>query len=107
MNDPLVLDAAHFQRQREWSEKTFGPGNRVNGVLSHIRKELKEVEADPSDVTEWIDIAILAFDGAWRNGATPQQIIDTLINKQIKNESREWPDWRLMSEDEAIEHVRD
>lgn len=101
-----VLDAAHFARQREWSEKTFGPGVRTQGVLNHIRKELKEVEEDPSDITEWIDIAILAFDGAWRNGATPQQIIDTLLAKQARNELRSWPDWREFPEDQAIEHIR-
>ena len=30
----------HLRRQREWSESTFGPGNRTQGVLDHIRKEL-------------------------------------------------------------------
>jgi len=96
----------HLQRQRCWSEETFGPGARHKGVVDHIWKELLEIEADPSDLTEWIDVAILALDGAWRSGAAPDQIITALAAKQIKNEGRTWPDWRTMSEDAAICHVK-
>jgi len=39
--------AAHLQRQRDWSARTFGPGSRAMGVVDHIRKELREIEADP------------------------------------------------------------
>jgi hypothetical protein len=103
----IMLDLeTHLTRQREFSLATFGPGERAKGVVAHIRKELIEIEADPTDVTEWIDVAILAFDGAWRSGATPQQIVAALVAKQTRNESREWPDWRTMSTDAPIEHVR-
>lgn len=101
-----AIDAHHLARQRAFSERTFGPGRRTAGVIAHIKKELAEIEKDPDDLMEWIDVAILAFDGAWRTGAEPQEIIDTLIAKQTKNEAREWPDWRTMSEDQPIEHVR-
>jgi hypothetical protein len=101
-----AIDAAHLQRQREFSLRTFGPGSRAKGVVAHIRKELDEVEADPTDLSEWIDVAILALDGAWRSGAEPQQIIDALIAKQTRNEAREWPDWRTAGDDAPIEHVR-
>lgn len=97
---------AHLQRQREFSEKTFGPGDRAKGVVAHIRKELTEIEAAPGDLTEWIDVAILALDGAWRSGADPDQIIAALVAKQTKNEARQWPDWRTMSPDQAIEHTK-
>ena len=98
--------AAHLQRQRDWSGKTFGPGPRTAGVVDHIRKELREIEADPSDITEWIDVVILALDGAWRAGYQPQEIIDAMVAKQTRNEGRNWPDWRTMSPDKAIEHDR-
>lgn len=101
-----TIDATHLQRQREWSHKTFGPGARLLGVLDHIRKELVEIEENPTDVDEWVDVIILAFDGAWRAGWQPQQIIDAIKAKQAKNEARTWPDWRTASEDQAIEHVR-
>jgi hypothetical protein len=98
---------AHLQRQREWSERTFGPGPRTKGVCDHIRKELTEIEAAPGDIEEWIDVVILALDGAWRAGATPEAIIAQIVGKQTKNESRNWPDWRTADPDKAIEHVRD
>jgi len=103
---PAVIDAAHLAHQREWSERTFGPGQRTLGVLDHIGKELDEVRADPTDLSEWVDVIILAFDGAWRHGWEPQQIIDAIKAKQAKNEARTWPDWRTMSADQAIEHDR-
>lgn len=98
--------AAHLERQRKWSQETFGPGPRTAGVLDHIRKELLEVEAAPHDSEEWIDIAILALDGAWRSGLSPRGIIDALVSKQGKNEGRAWPDWRTADPEKAIEHVR-
>lgn len=97
---------AHLHRQRNWSIRTFGPGARTAGVIDHIRKELKEIEESPKDLSEWIDVAILAFDGAWRAGYTPEQIAAELVAKQAKNEGRTWPDWRTMPEDQAIEHDR-
>lgn len=99
------IDAAHLAHQREWSEATFGP-QTCRGVIDHIRKELTEIEQDPLDVGEWVDVIILAFDGALRSGAEPQEIIDAIKAKQAKNEARTWPDWRTMSADEAIEHDR-
>lgn len=104
---PAVIDVEWLTRRYEWSQATFGPGKRTKGVLEHIRKELVEIEEDPSDLEEWIDLINLALDGAGRAGHIPQAIIDMLIAKQIKNEGRTWPDWTTASEDEAIEHVRD
>lgn len=100
-----TIDASHLARQRDWSRETFGPGARLLGVLDHIRKELREIEAAPDDVEEWVDVIILAFDGAWRAGWEPQQIIDAIKAKQTKNEARTWPDWREFGQDQAIEHI--
>lgn len=99
------IDADHIAHQREWSERTFGPGMRL-GVIDHIRKELLEVEADPTDLGEWVDVIILGLDGAWRAGHEPQAIIDAIKAKQARNEARTWPDWRNVPRDVAIEHVR-
>lgn len=101
----MVIDAAHLARQREWSRATFGPGARLAGLLDHIRKELKEIEDDPTDLGEWVDVMILALDGAWRAGWEPQQIVDAIKAKQARNEARTWPDWRTAAPDKAIEHV--
>lgn len=101
-----AIDVAHLARQRDWSFKTFGPGPRTNGVCDHIRKELLEIEDDPADLGEWVDVIILAFDGAWRTGAKPSEIIAAIKAKQARNEARSWPDWRTADPDRAIEHVR-
>lgn len=100
------IDVEHLARQAAWSERTFGPGLRTDGVLDHIAKESNEVRADPTDLKEWVDIVILALDGAWRTGATPQEIIDAIKAKQARNEARTWPDWRTADPGKAIEHVR-
>lgn len=97
---------AHLYRQRAFSRATFGPGQRTQGVCDHIRKELKEIEQAPSDLSEWVDVTLLALDGAWRAGYTPEQIAAGIAAKQDKNERRDWPDWRTADPDKAIEHVR-
>ena len=94
----------HLERQRAFSLNTFGPGKRAAGVVDHIRKELKEIEANPSDLTEWIDVVLLACDGAWREGYSAKEIAAALAAKLAKNESRTWPDWRTVPLDRAIEH---
>lgn len=102
------IDAGHLDRQREWSARTFGPAEVRGplGPLAHIRKELDEIAAEPYDVEEWVDVIILAFDGAWRAGHEPDEILTAVKAKQSKNEARTWPDWRGTPGDEAIEHVR-
>src|SRR5215469_9249484 len=61
--DMAAPAAAHFRRQRDWSLETFGPGPHVKSLTDHIRSELVEIETDPTSLEEWIDVAILAFDG--------------------------------------------
>jgi Protein of unknown function (DUF550) len=104
-NTPFDL-IAHLERQRAFSRETFGPGARTKGVLDHIRKELAEIEADPADISEWVDVIILAFDGAWRAGWEPIEIVAAIVAKQAKNEARTWPDWRTADPEKAIEHDR-
>lgn len=97
----------HLYRQRAFSERTFGPGDRTEGVLDHLRKELREIEAVAgTDLEEWVDVVLLALDGAWRSGHTPEQIAAAIEAKQTTNEARTWPDWRTAAPGAAIEHVR-
>ena len=98
---------AHLERQREFSLKTFGPGGRMHSVVDHIRKELLEIEAAPTNLLEWVDVILLALDGAWRAGFTLEQICNGIENKQTINEKRKWPDWRDAALDKAIEHLKD
>lgn len=103
----FAIDAAHIDRQRAWGDRTFGPGQRTAGVIEHIGKELLEVAAAPDDAVEWADVIILAIDGATRRGITAQELLDAVRAKQVRNESRTWPDWRTQPADRAIEHIRD
>ena len=96
----------YFERQIGWSRETFGPALRTGGVIDHIRKELREIEADPHDLSEWVDVVILAMDGFWRHGGKASDLLPALLAKQQKNMARTWPDWRTMSENSAIEHDR-
>jgi hypothetical protein len=97
---------AHLQRQIDFSRRTFGPGNRLHSVVDHIRKELVEVIDSNGSLAEWVDVIILAFDGAWRSGNDPDDIIAAILLKQARNERRTWPDWRTAEPGKAIEHVR-
>jgi hypothetical protein len=96
----------YLRRQQLFSERTFGPGNRAIGICDHIKKELVEVQEAPWDLKEWIDVVTLALDGAWRSGASPEQIVAQLDATLIRNEGRDWPDWRTANPDQAIEHKR-
>lgn len=97
---------AHMHRQIAFSTRAFGPGERHEGVVDHIRKELREIEEAPHDLEEWIDVVLLALDGAWRSGHTAEQVAAMLDAKMTKNENREWPDWRTADRTKAIEHSR-
>ncbi len=107
----------HLLRQMAFGHATFGPGERMKGVIDHIRKELIEVEDANGDSAEWVDVVILALDGltrrlAYCNGTRgdPEQVAEIacqmILGKQSRNESRDWPDWRTAEPNKAIEHVR-
>ena len=97
----------HIHQQKEFSLNTFGPGKRTQGILNHIKKELSEIEADPNDLEEWIDVILLAIDGAWRHGHSSEDIVNKIKFKFEKNQNRKWPDWKTLSDGIAIEHVKE
>jgi hypothetical protein len=107
---------AHLTHQMVFSKATFGPGARTKGLIDHIRKELVEVEESGGSAKEWVDVVILAMDGLtreiWNNDkgvnshAVATLAVQMIVAKQAKNELRDWPDWRTMSQDVAIEHVK-
>lgn len=102
--DEMSIES-YYEYQIEWSRNTFGPGERTKGLIDHIRKELLEIEKDPHDLMEYIDVVILAMDGFWRHGGRADQFMGYLHLKQQRNMARTWPDWRTIGEDKAIEHV--
>ncbi len=96
--------ADYVYAQRLWSSKTFGPGRRTLGICAHIAKELDEIRAAPTDLTEWLDVMILAMDGYWRAGGDPSLLIWLLREKQDVNMGRAWPP--PQPEDHPTEHLK-
>lgn len=82
----------YVAKQMEWSRSVFGEPKYTDSerLVRHIQKELKEIEKDPTDCEEWVDVMILAIDGAWRAGHSPLTIAYTLQMKQDKNIARKW-----------------
>lgn len=109
----------HLARQAAFSRATFGPGARTLGVQKHIAKEFHEINElkDEADrCHEWVDVAILGFDGllrsisvaqpTWTFDRIAERALEMFVGKQGRNEMRTWPDWRGQPEDVAIEHDR-
>jgi len=90
--------------QQEFSEKTFGPGKRTLGMIDHIMKELAEIRDNPDDLTEYIDVMLLAIDGYWRHGGKSDELWPRLRAKLAKNKARKWP--APKDENSAVEHDR-
>lgn len=97
--------AEYLVRQANFSARTFGHGCRTLGIIQHIQKELEEIRSDPFDLSEWVDVIILAMDGYWRHGGNPVHLMDLLQAKQDKNFARKWPP--IGPEDQAMEHIHE
>ena len=97
--------SSFMEAQKEWSLRTFGLGRRTLGICKHIKKELLEIEENPSDSGEWLDVVILALDGAWRAGYEPTEIMAALETKQQINFGRRWGSWP--HDDEISEHIHE
>ena len=94
---------SYIGQQIKWSRATFGEGRRTKGIIEHIKLELVEIEAEPDHLMEWVDVIILALDGAWRSGHTPYEIVDALLKKAQINHTRTYP--KPESEDVPVLHV--
>ena len=102
-----VIDKANLDDQRAWSLEAFGPNEHTAQLIGHIESELLEIADAPEDVSEWVDVVIIALDGAMRAGHTSQEVIDALVAKQALNRRRRWADWRTASEGEIPHHLDD
>ena len=100
---------AWIRRHWRWSQNTFGPSDQrgPEGPIDHLRKEIEELAACPTDLEEVVDIIHLAVDASLRAGHSADDLFAALEAKQRKNFSRRWPDWRKAEPGKAIEHVRD
>lgn len=99
-----ILD--EFQQDAaEWSLRTFGI-RKVTGPLNHLKSEIDEIIADPTDVEEFADALILLQDAAWRSGHKMSEIFEAALAKNEKNKKREWPPRGQVNEQGFTEHVK-
>ena len=137
----------HLTRQCAVSREKFGPNERREGVIAHIKEELqeiKEAETQADVCNEWADVCILGMDGLLRavrewlralfNPEFPHEVpylsghfvqnvlyyvngeptneyvaavaLDIILDKQAKNELRDFGNWRDASDDKPINHKR-
>ena len=94
--------AEYIVDQRNFSKRTFKNSN-CNSVVAHIKKEIEEVQANPYDLMEWIDIIILSLDGYWRAGGDPFSFMDLMERKLEINKNRKWG---VPDKDGVVEHLK-
>ena len=105
--NPKVLDKEAIEDFKNWNFNTYGPGERLTGTIEHIKEELTEIEKEPHDIVEWVDVIMLAMNGALRHGHEPQDIIDAFFKKLEKNKARKWQNWQEVPEGQPIKHIKD
>jgi hypothetical protein len=65
------------------------------------------VVCDGTELQPWTSIVSIALLSAMKEGFSPEEIITAWVAKQEINEKRNWPDWRTVDPNKAIEHVRE
>jgi len=91
-----------LSEQKEFSEKVFIHGT-TSSVMEHLRRETREIERKPDDLSEWADVFLLFLDGLWRNGFTFTQLFKAAQTKLKINKSRKW---KKPDAQGVVEHVK-
>jgi hypothetical protein len=92
----------------EWTFATFGTPEQRGpfGPLDHLRKEIDEILADPSDVVEFVDAYMLLQDATARAGHRMSDVIAGVRPKLAINKQRKWPPFNPDASG-AVEHIRE
>jgi NTP pyrophosphatase (non-canonical NTP hydrolase) len=92
---------------REWSDATFGEGQRTIPILRHLIKEVPEaIEACDRDaetaIYEFADCMMLLLDAVNHHGISAEDLMLSVRTKLERNKNRKWgePD-----ENGVIEHT--
>lgn len=97
------MDFLNFLTEKKrWSYQTFGEGYKLEKICKHIESELVEIRETPNDLYEWVDLILLALDGALRVAKSPMAVLSTIYKKHQINVDREWVD--TVSEDSPSYH---
>lgn len=81
------MDLNTLQRELgEWADETF-PGETYINNVTHLRREIEELAANPTDPIEAADCAMLLLVIAHRQGYS---LLEAIREKQQINQAREW-----------------
>jgi hypothetical protein len=80
------------------------PGQSTEGVICHLCREVRELQADPADHMEMADILLLLLQVADRGRVSAQALIENAFTKLEINRRRTWgtPD-----AEGVVQHVGD
>lgn len=84
----------YLVRHLEWGWATFGTpqdGRGPLGPLDHALKEVEEIQANPTDIVEWVDAIILTIDGYFRAGGDAEVLKLERIAYLASVEYQSWP----------------
>lgn len=80
-----------WNNQADWAPKVFGTGSEAaKRALAHMREEIGEIEAAPTDVFEYADFLLLLLHTAQCNGVSLDGIIDAAVTKNERNRNAKW-----------------
>lgn len=97
------VDVNDFQHdQNQWSDKAF-KGQPLSGNFAHLRREIDELEATPTDIMEYADCYSLLTDIAAKNGIYLSDIHSSAMKKLEINKARKWG---KPNADGSVEHIK-
>lgn len=91
---------AHLTRQAAFSRATFGPGPRTEGVIDHVKKELREVEKcyEPRTRTV-ITGSYISPESMKRVESTREEPVEIDPKEQHEDAALEWADVAILGLD--------
>jgi hypothetical protein len=80
----------------------------TESVIYWVKRQAKDLESGGRVIPGTFDFMfVVACAGAKANGFSPEDIAVGLNEKLERNSNRKWPDWRTLTEDDAINHQKD
>lgn len=87
----------------KWSDETFGADRGPEGPLNHLKEEIAEIIADPSDAFEFADAFMLLLDAARKAGFNTD---DLLYYGEAKLKINKQRTWSPVDEDGVSRHIK-
>jgi hypothetical protein len=85
----------------KWTSVQF-PSRTTSSILNHLKKEIEEIRAEPSDVLEYADVLMLLSDAASYNEISMSEVFKKAFEKLETNKARVWGE---VNDEGFVEHV--